>query len=368
MKYPIKVLLVEDSPIALEILQRLLQSSPDISVVGTASNGKEALEMIPKVQPNIICTDLHMKGMNGLELTQQVMAKFPRPILVISNSVQQQDTDNIFKLLQAGAIDVFPKPITGMPSDYERVKHQLINKLKILAGVSVFTRKLPKENNIAIATEKSFNCEQIITQNFLPVDIDFASSIKIIAIGASTGGPQALHKIFSQLPNNFPLPIVCIQHISEGFLQGFVNWLDLECQLKVKIAQEGESPLPGTIYFGKESHHLELNSLNKFTYTTSNPVDGHCPSITVLFQSLAKYYGKKIASILLTGMGKDGVAGMQAIAAVGGLTVAQDEKTSVVFGMPKEAIVRGVVDYVLPVQEIAPFFLKIVPGKTANIF
>jgi two-component system chemotaxis response regulator CheB len=357
MKYPIKVLLVEDSPIALEILQRLLQSSPDISVVGTASNGREALEMIPNVQPNIICTDLHMKGMSGLELTRQVMAKFPRPILVISNSVHQKDADNIFQLLQAGAIDVFPKPITGMPSDYELVKHQLINKLKVLAGVSVFTRRLPK------TIEEPSYLEQATSKSSLAVDVDVTSSIKIIVIGASTGGPQALHKILSQLPSNFPLPIVCVQHISEGFLQGFVNWLDLECQLKVKIAREGESPLPGIVYFGRESHHLELNSLNKFTYTTANPVDGHCPSITVMFQAVAKYYGKRTAGILLTGMGKDGVAGMQAIADVGGLTIAQDEKTSVVFGMPKEAIALGVVKQILPVQEIAPLLLNIVFGK-----
>ncbi|MBE9166804.1 chemotaxis-specific protein-glutamate methyltransferase CheB [Pleurocapsales cyanobacterium LEGE 06147] len=365
MKDPIKVLLVEDSPIALEILQRLLQSSPEISVVGTASNGKEALEMIPKVQPNIICTDLHMKGMNGLELTQQVMAKFPRPILVISNSVHQKDADNIFKLLQAGAIDVFPKPITGMPSDYEQVKQKLINKLKVLAGVSVFTRRLPKSNNIAIAREEKSYLDKVTSKSPLAVDIDVASSIKIITIGASTGGPQALHKIFSKLPSNFPLPIICVQHISEGFLQGFVNWLDLECQLKVKVALEGESPLPGIVYFGRESHHLELNSLNKFTYTTSNPIDGHCPSITVMFQAIAKYYGKRTAGILLTGMGKDGVTGMRAIADVGGLTIAQDEKTSVVFGMPKEAIAFGAVKHVLPVQEIAPLLLNIVFGKNS---
>jgi two-component system chemotaxis response regulator CheB len=359
---PIKVFLVEDSPVALEILQKLLKSSPQITVVGTARNGKEALDLIPKVQPDVICTDLHMAGMDGLELTQQVMAKHPLPILAISNSVQADDTNNIFRVLQAGALDIFPKPTTGRESDYEQVKAQLITKIEVLSGVSVFTKPLKQPN--AVETGKSASIAKSSRVGAAIEGLSNAkSSIQVVAIGASTGGPQALLKILAQLPSNFPVPIVCTQHISEGFLQGLVDWLASESQLKFKIARAGEPPLAGTVYFAPDRNHLELDSQGKFTYSTFSAVDGHCPSITVLFKSAAKFYGKGTMGILLTGMGKDGATGMQAIAQAGGMTIAQNEESCVVFGMPKEAIALGAAQHILSVQNIAPFVLDRVFGK-----
>jgi two-component system chemotaxis response regulator CheB len=351
---PIKVLLVEDSPIAVEILQRILKSSSEIEVVGVARNGKEALALIPKFEPNVICTDFHMAQMDGLELTRQVMANYPRPILVISNSVQADDSQNIFELLRAGATDIFPKPATGLPSEYEKIKQSLITKIKVLSGVRVFTKPLSKT-----APGKAETPRTKLVQTTVPQSIKITSPVRAIAIGASTGGPQALLKVLSPLPSNLPLPIFCTQHISEGFLQGLVNWLASECHLKVKIAAEGESPLPGKVYFAPDCNHLELNSLGKFIYNPSGAVDGHCPSVTAMFQSIAKFYREKTLGILLTGMGKDGATGMVAIANAGGITIAQDEASSVVFGMPKEAIALGGAQYILPVQEIAPSLLKI---------
>ena len=355
-EFPIKVLLVEDSPVALEILKRLLASSPEVTVVGTARNGQEALELMPLVQPAVICTDLHMKGMDGLEFTKQVMGSDPKPILVISTSVQKEDTHTIFQLLQAGAVDVFPKPNAGLASDYERVKRELVNKVKILAGVKVFTRR--QQSATTTETAKS---SQFATAGRV---IDVTTPIRVVTIGASTGGPQALHKILAQLPSNFPVPVICTQHISEGFLQGLVDWLAAECKLKVKIAQVGEPPLPGTVYFAPERSHLELNAQGKFAYSTSStPVDGHCPSVTVTFKSVANFYRHATAGILLTGMGRDGAAGMSAIASAGGMTIAQDEKSCIVFGMPKEAIALGAVKQVLPVQDIAAFLLTKIFAK-----
>lgn len=351
VEYPIKVLLVEDSPIALEILGRILGSSSEIKVVGKAHNGKEALELIPTSQPAVVCTDLHMKEMDGLAFTQHLMATNPRPILVISNSVRKENTQTIFQLLQAGAVDVFPKPNTGLASDYEQVKRDLIGKIKLLAGVTVFTRRQPTLNNLNNSTAS------VLHSSTAGQFINITSSIKIITIGASTGGPQALHKILAQLPANFPLPVICTQHISEGFLQGLIDWLGSECKLKVKIAQHGESPHPGIVYFAPERSHLELDTMGRFNYSLFSPVDGHCPSITVVFKSVAKFYGRGCAGVLLTGMGKDGAAGMQAIATAGGMTIAQDEKSSVIFGMPKEAIALGAVGQILPIHEIAPFLL-----------
>ncbi len=350
-KSPVKVFLVEDSPVALEILQRLLNSCPEVKIVGTARNGHEALELIPQVQPAVICTDLHMKEMDGLEFTKQVMANDPKPILVISTSVQKEDSQNIFQLLQAGAVDVFPKPTTGLASDYERVKRELIGKIKILAGVTVFTKRqanLTNTHNGAASSDRTLNTGRLF---------DVTTPTRVVTIGASTGGPQALHKILSQLPANFPVPVICAQHISVGFLQGLVDWLQSECKLNVKVAEVGESPVPGTVYFAPEKSHLELDTTGKFSCASSVPVDGHCPSVTVLFKSALKFYGRTTAGILLTGMGKDGAAGMQAIAQAGGMTVAQDEKTSVVFGMPKEAIALKAAGQVLPIHEIAPFLL-----------
>jgi two-component system chemotaxis response regulator CheB len=352
MPHPIKVLLVEDSPVALAILKKLLSSSPEVTVAGTASNGKEALEAIAKLQPQVICTDLHMKEMDGLELTKQVMTKYPRPILVISASVQKENTQRIFELLQAGALDIFPKPTTGLPSDYEKVKLDLITKIKVLSGVKVFTKLPPAPAG---------NTDRLISElppSIIEPSFTGTADIKIVAIGASTGGPQALSKILSQLPSNFPVPILCTQHISVGFLQGLVDWLGSECKLKVKIAQIGELPSAGTVYFAPEVRHLELSPQGRFMGSTSERVDGHCPSATMMFKSTLKVYGKATAGILLTGMGKDGAAGLHAIAQAGGTTIAQDEKSCVVFGMPKEAIALGAAQDILPIQEIAPLLLK----------
>lgn len=349
--YPTQVLLVEDSPVALEILKRLLISSPEVKVVGTAQSGKEALELIPKLQPAVICTDIHMRGMNGLEFTKQVMAKYPRPILVISISVQKEDTHNIFQILEAGAVDVFPKPITGLASDYEQAKGELINKIKILSGVKVFS----KRQQLSTTAKEATSSLQLSTAGRIP---DITRESRVVTIGASTGGPQTLSTILAQLPANFPVPIICIQHICEGFLQGLVDWLASVCQLQVKIATVGELPLAGAIYFAPERSHLKLDAQGRFSYSMSPLVDGHRPSVTVTFKSVANFYRRAAVGILLTGMGRDGAEGMRTIAAAGGITIAQDEKSSVVFGMSKEAIALGAAQYILPAHEIAPLLLN----------
>ncbi len=392
----IKILIVEDSPVVTLVLKRIFSSSPELDVVGTARTGIEALELIPKVQPDVISTDLNMPQMDGLEFTQQVMMKFPRPILVLSASVQAEDTQNVFRLLAAGALDVFPKPRVGLMQDYEAFKRELINKIKILSGVSVFTqhrrRSLdpipqkpieskqiksagPQETKQTVIEQKArptpaFSAAP--TLNFYsrqrreaeatnlapPSGHPSTSQKQVIAIGASTGGPQALHTILSQLPHNFPVPVICVQHISEGFLQGLVDWLASECVLPVKIAAMGEFPKAGVVYFPPERKHLEINSQGRFSYSAAPPVGGHCPSVTVTFESVARFYGTSAVGVLLTGMGRDGADGMLAIAQAGGLTIAQNEASCVVFGMPKEAIALGAARYILPASDIAPFLLR----------
>lgn len=346
---PIRLLLVEDSPVASAILQRLLRDSDEIEVVGVARHGIEALDLIPQVEPHIICTDLHMPKMNGLELTREVMARFPRPILVISASVQEEDTQNVFRILEAGALDIFPKPRTGLAAEYEKTKKELITKIRVLSGVSVFTqhrRSEPPRPQPAAPIASSPAAAQL--------DI---RAPRILAIGASTGGPQALQSIFAALPKKFPVPILCVQHISDGFLQGLIDWLNLKSALQIKIAIAGEIPQPGVVYFPPERHHMQLNRYGQFELTCSAPVAGHCPSVTVLFESVAAYYRRSAVGVLLTGMGRDGAEGLQAIALAGGTTIAQNETTCVVFGMPKEAIALGAAQHILPIQNIAPFLL-----------
>ena len=357
---PIKVFLVEDSPVALTILQRVLSSNPEIQIVGTAKNGLIALEEIPRLKPNIVCTDLLMGKMDGLELTKQLMAIYPVPVLVISQVVTDNDTKKIGQLLEAGVLDVFPKPKTGFIQDYEKQKEGLVKKIKLLSGVKVFSK-----------TNKSVNVPKV--ENVTPIKFEFnhnaESSIKykIVTIGVSTGGPKALGTIFKTLPQNFPLPIVCIQHISEGFLSSLINWLNLESLLKIKIAENGELPLAGIVYFAPEKYHLELDNLGRLIYSDAPPINNHRPAVTHTFNSIAKFYGQNTIGILLTGMGRDGVVGMENLYQTGAMTIAQDEATSIIFGMPQEAINLGVVKKVVPLHQISAVLMDLVTSKTSNI-
>lgn len=391
-KTPIRVLLVEDSPVALMIFKRLLGSTPEIEIVGTAKTGIEGLELIPKVHPQVICTDLHMPKMDGLEFTKEVMAKFPCPILVVSSSVQAEDTHTVFNLLKAGAVDVFPKPRQGVMGNFEAIRHELISKIKVLSGVTVFTlhrrgaapretlRSSPgvlparTEGKILIPEPKrvepgiqrvkiplSPSPTPVVSSRPMSLDAALEAGsfygVKIVAIGASTGGPQALHTILTQLPPKFPVPVICVQHISEGFLKGLVDWLGSECQLPVKIATAGEKPERGIIYFPPEQKHLEFDSNGRFLYSSAGPVSGHRPSVTVTFNAVAKFYRRAALGILLTGMGRDGADGMLELFKQGGITIAQNEASCVVFGMPREAIALNAARYTLPITDIAPMLL-----------
>ncbi|HEX8235566.1 MAG TPA: chemotaxis-specific protein-glutamate methyltransferase CheB [Abditibacteriaceae bacterium] len=348
VRTPIRVLLVDDSPLVLTLLGRMLAQSPEIQVVGKAHNGKEALKLIPQLQPAVICTDYHMPIMDGLEFTKAVMAEHPRPILVISSVVGPDNNERVFALLDAGAVDVFPKPSGGWGAGDEAAQ-QIIAKIKILAGVVVFKRASPKPSTAT--TEKSAP----------PV-----TPVRIVAIGASTGGPQALQEILTQLPPDFPCPVLCVQHISEGFLQGLVEWLAAQCRVRVKIARSGETPLPGTVYFPEEETHLTVDNRGRLLSSHQPAVSGHRPAVDVLFNSVAAHYGNSAVAALLTGMGSDGAIGMQAIAHASGVTMAQDEASCVVFGMPRQAIEAGAARYILPPLQIGQTLIRCVSGQNAS--
>ncbi|WP_353258603.1 chemotaxis-specific protein-glutamate methyltransferase CheB [Prochlorothrix hollandica] len=356
---PIRVFLVEDSPIALTILKRILGSSADLEIVGTASNGVDALAAIPGARPDIVCTDFHMPRMGGLELTRRLMEDYPRPILVISASVQEEDTSNVFQILEAGALEVFPKPRTGLSSEYEKNKLDLIHKVKLLAGIKVFTQRKALAPESALpgrsTTAASLPPLKATDSPFIALDI---RAPRILAIGASTGGPQALQVLLGALPASFPVPIVCVQHISEGFLPGLASWLNQSCALTVQVAQAGTVPQAGYIYLAPDHYHLVIDAQGHFQLSNQLPSSGHRPSVTVLFNSVAAYYRRSAVGVLLTGMGNDGAVGLQTLAQAGSYTIAQDEESCVVFGMPREAIALGAAKEVLPVQNIAPVLLN----------
>jgi two-component system chemotaxis response regulator CheB len=337
----IRVLIVDDSPVSVEVIRRMLETAPEMVVAGTAGNGVEALELIPRVRPDVICTDLHMPKMNGLELIREVMARHPLPVLVLSVSVQTEQKDSIFQMLDAGALDILAKPRGGLQSDFGVTAHDLITKIRILSGVKVIARR----RSAAGAAEAEA----------LSVTLGITASLpQIIGIGASTGGPQALARVLGHLPADFPLPLLCVQHIAEGFMQGLVDWLAGSCRIRVCTAIEGAPPLAGTAYFPPDDRHLEIDDAGRFRCSGSLPLSGHRPSVDIAFSSLARRYRDAAAGVLLTGMGVDGAQGMLDIARSGGLTIAQDEPSSVVFGMPRRAIELGGARHVLPLAQIGP--------------
>ena len=361
IQHPIRVLLVDDSPMALAVLRRILESSPDIEVVGTAPNGREALKLVLRLRPAVICTDLHMPVMDGWQFTQEVMDIYPCPILVISSTDLSNRAGRAYRAVEAGALDVFPKPSGMLGPGYARTKEELVGKIRVLAGVRVFRRPKAKgteamedgaDTDPPVAVRPPTQWPAGTPASGDPGSLKLPGRPRVIAIGASTGGPPALRDLLCQLPAEFDVPVLCVQHISEGFLAGLVNWLDVQCAIQVKIAHPGEVPLPGTAYFPMENTHLEVGKSEKLLLSRTAPVDGHRPSATVLLSSVARYYGSAAIGVLLTGMGKDGGQGMLELFQCGGTTIAQDEQSCAVFGMPKAAIDLGAARYVMPPTRI----------------
>jgi two-component system chemotaxis response regulator CheB len=285
--------------------------------------------------------------MDGLDLTREIMATDPRPILVVSR-LGQEGPEKTFQLLEAGAIEVYPMSdnSTGLASSASA--QELITKIKILSGVLVLRRRqiLP---HIAVKLHDALSGDNV---QVIP---------EMVVMGASTGGPQALKEILARLPVDFPVPIVCVQHISQGFLHGLVDWLAVDCVLSMAIAKTGERPQGGTVYFPPEGRHLKFDADGVFLVADGPKVDNHLPSITVSFQSAAYRFGSHVIGVLLTGMGQDGADGMLAIAEQGGVTIAQNKQSCAVFGMPQRAIEVKAVSHILPLQDIASMLISAVP-------
>ncbi len=334
----IRVLVVDDSPLMCKLLTTVMNADPQILVVGVATHGKEAVELVPCLQPDIITMDMDMPVMDGAEATKQIMAYHPTPILIVSSSVFKLGMEKVFKAISHGALDVIDKSEIEFIGD-KKSGEALIAKIKFLTSVRVMDQPLVK-----------FRRERSIIDLKAPKK---KASDKIVAIVASTGGPQALLKILQRLPEDFPCGIVIVQHITSGFLPGLVDWLAKECKIRVKIGEDSEEIQPGVAYIAPDNFHMRVKEGGKIALSDEPANNGHRPSGDILLESAAKTYGKGCVAAILTGMGRDGAMGMKAVKQSQGMTVAQNEKSCVVFGMPNAAIEMKAVDKVLPLEKIA---------------
>jgi two-component system chemotaxis response regulator CheB len=341
---PIRLLVVEDSPSVREFLLYLFASDQEIQVIATANNGEEALEAVKSKKPDVITMDLHMPKMDGYAATRAIMENFPTPIVVVTGSSTSNDMATTLSALEAGALAVTKRPSGIGHPDHAATARELIQTVKLMSEIKVVKRwakqRTPKIPVIDATAETVF-----------PVASDH-KHIRLVAIGSSTGGPLALQQILSHLPKNFPLPIIIVQHIAQGFTEGFVQWLGEASGFPVNLAAHGTVMLSGNAYVAPNGYQISVDPYSRISLKKDTAENGHCPSVSCLFRSVANAYGPDAVGILLTGMGKDGAAELGLMRARGALTIAQDKESSVVHGMPGEAIALGAATYVLGPNKI----------------
>ncbi len=346
-KNTIKVLIVEDSPVIKTMLVNMLESSQEIKVVGIAENGHEALHLASRLKPDLITMDIRMPLMDGLEATRQIMSINPTPIVVIANSIYETDLNIAFRAIEAGALTVVEKPRGLDNASYEAVRNQLIATVRAMSGVHVIRREHKIKTLLGTRPLRALHQTLLRRQ------------IRAIAIGASTGGPGILRQIFSELPRNFAIPILVVQHITPGFIERMVDWLNSESELTVQIAQDGVNLTPGKVLISPENAHLTVDKNGVIRLEHSGPIKGQRPSISRLFETVGTSIGPSAVGIILTGMGDDGADGLKVLGKSGGFTIAQDEASCTVYSMPKVPVERGIVDEVLDPGEITLRLLEL---------
>ena len=342
----IRVLVVEDSAVTREYLVYLLEQEPGLKVVGTARDGVEALEQAERLRPDIITMDVHMPRMNGYEATRRIMEQFPTRIVMVSASTSREETDIAFEALKAGALTLVDKPGGPDHPNHAKTVRTLIETVKLMSEVKV-VRRWPRRERPAPPS---------------PLPVRPSRKIRLIAIGASTGGPQVLAGLLAKLPGDLAAPVLIVQHIASGFTPGLVEWLSQATPLRVKVAEPGESVRSGAVYFAPVDFQMGIAADGRIRLAKEPAEDGFCPSASYLFQSVAQSYGGAAIGVLLTGMGRDGAAGLLRLREAGGVTMAQDEETSVIFGMPAEAIRLGAVQHVLSPDRMAEMIRTLVPA------
>ena len=340
----IRALVVEDSPAVSELIVHVLSSDPAIEVVGTANDGEKALGAVERLNPDIITMDIHMPKMNGLDAARRIMETHPTPIVVVSASYEPEEVSKTFRALEAGALAMVQKPAGAGHPDHQETSADLIDTVKAMSEVKVI-RRWPR-----YSVPRVMHTVPPAGRNDLQPSL---ADVKVVAIGASTGGPMVLQTILSNLPHNFHVPILVVQHIAPGFVRGFADWLGQSSNVTVGIANQGERMVSGQVYLAPDGFQMRLGATGNISLTTDEPENGLRPSVSCLFRSVANAFGRQAIGVLLTGMGKDGAEELRLMKEKGSITIAQDEESSVVYGMPGEAVRLGGASYVLSADRIA---------------
>ncbi len=329
----VRVLIVDDSAVTREVLTALLNSDSDISVIGQASTGAEAVEMTATLRPDLVTMDLMMPGMDGMEATRRIMARNPTPVLFLSSFFDKEGTYSRADAIAAGALDVVEKPALMPDWRWHNAAGKLVQKVKALAKVPVIAH--------------IHGARKLLAQEASQADSYNGPAADVVAIGASSGGPRVIETLLSSLPSTYALGIVVVQHMTDGFTSSMLRWLRERCALQIKVAEEGDAIMPRRVLFTPEALHLVVGIGGRVHLSDAAPVNGHRPSIDVTLHSVAKVYGARSAGVLLTGMGSDGAQGLLSIRKAGGVTIAQDEESSLIFGMPRAATELGAAQQVL---------------------
>lgn len=336
----IKVLIVDDSRIIHEQLTYVLEQDPDIKIIGRAMNGKEAILQVANRKPDIILMDIHMPDIDGFETTTEIMSNNPVPIIIITSIRDEDDAYLSFKAMKAGALIVVKKPLGYRHKGHDKEVKDLIKYVKLMSEITVVTKWKEKTVENRVPTKINRNSHDL-------------RKIDVIVIGSSTGGPTVLEEILSKVPGNLSVPIVVVQHMAAGFIDSFVKWLNLKTDLTVKLAENFESMKAGHVYFAPDGHHIRVGKFGKIVLSQESPVNELRPTVAKLFNSVCEIYRDNAFGIILTGMGNDGVKALKLMYDAGAITVAQDEASCIVYGMPKEAVKLKAVEYILNPAQIA---------------
>ncbi|MCK2094906.1 chemotaxis-specific protein-glutamate methyltransferase CheB [Thauera aromatica] len=349
LQRPLRVLVADDSAVARGLIRACLEHDRGIEIVAEAGNGLQAVELAQTLRPDLVTMDLDMPVLGGLEAIERIMADRAVPILVITSA---DDAAIAGEAIQRGALEVVRKPRCN-----EEQARDLVARIRLLAGVPVITRRF------RIDAEAPAPRPAPVTQQPFPAPAGEGAEGRIVAIAASTGGPQALARILPRLPSAFRAPVVVAQHISEGFAEGLVGWLAGLCALPVVLACDGQRLEAGHVYVSPPERNLVVTAARRLALVEPAATDVHHPSCDVLLRSVAEVFGAAAIGVILSGMGRDGARGLGALRAAGGVTIAQDEASSVVFGMNRVAIEQGAVEHVLPVDRIGDEILALLAAR-----
>jgi two-component system chemotaxis response regulator CheB len=345
----LKVLVVEDSRVSREMLVRLLESDPGIRVVHAVGDGASALAAVQECRPDVVTMDPHLPEMDGFETTRRIMESHPVPIVIVSAHSDADEVAKSFRAMEAGAVAAVERP-TQVNGHLDARATHLIATVKAMAGVKV-VRRWPRAR-AGVRLSASLRAKLLA-----PTPV---GEIQLVAIGASTGGPPVLRTILAGLGAAFPVPVLVVQHISSGFVQGLAEWLDNCSELDVRLARHGEYGKAGHVYLAPDGCHMTVNRFGQIVCLPGQPENGLQPAVSCLFRSVAEHFGPRAAGVLLTGMGRDGAEELKLMRDAGGVTIAQDKDSSVVHGMPGEAIAIGAAAHVLPPDRIVAHLQRLV--------